>query len=339
MPRKPTGKPPGRPRKPDDQLKWPRKKPKAAEGKPSSPVPTVRPAGLIGKSPPTVSLAPTDARHAAGERTQGALARPSTGASAGVPGRAGSGTRFGSFDEAYGLITAPEKEGEGWRLLALGNSGSGKTSLIRAMLARRWDGFTVIHDDSKRRPQYGSAVVRELAHSPDDASIVTLRGDPLRGIDHPVVDDVARLALELARRDVPVRLVVDELDRACTPGGKELASVALRDCLTKGRSMALSCLLSTQAPQRAPREVIDQATALALCQLGPRALAYLDDRLLFDTALLRVVETLPPLRFVIYRPGYPWNGIIYDCPHPSTLPAPGALEGTPAAQESTGGRT
>lgn len=206
-------------------------------------------------------------------------------------------------------------------MLWLGNSGTGKTVGIRALLEEPWPGgLTLIHDDSKRAPQYAGAVASSIDAAPDDAEMVTLRGNVLAGEQFVEVDTVAELALQLAMSGVPVRLVVDELDRACTPGGKALAGTRFRDCLTKGRSMALSVVASTQAPQRCPLEVIDQATAVALGQLGPRALNYLDDRLLFDSELLEVVERLQPLEFVVYQPGRPWNRTIYVTPLPKVQP-------------------
>jgi hypothetical protein len=179
-------------------------------------------------------------------------------------------------------------------------------------------GITLVHDASKADPQYGSAITvatvadlhRYTLEELSRAQSVSFRGDVFKAIVCEV-EEVAALALQLARSRTPVRLVVDELDLATTPGGKELASESLRLCLTQGRCMRLDVLATTQAPVRAPREVIDQATSIGLFRVGPRALTYLDDRLYFDAEMLAAVPTLERGEFVLHRPSVPWNRTVY----------------------------
>ncbi len=253
-----------------------------------------------------------------------------------APGRAGGAVLRRPFGDAAALIREPEARRQGWRLLWLGNSGTGKTVGIRALLAEPWPGgLTLIHDDKERDPQYPGAAASSIDAAPDDAEIVTLRGNVFAGESFVEVDTVAELALQVAMSGVPVRLVVDELDRAVTPGGKVLQGKFLRDCLTKGRSLDLSVLATTQAPQRCPVEVIDQATIVALGQLGPRALNYLDERMLFDAELLSVVETLQPLEFVLYQQGRHWNRCVYTTPLPAKKAAPAEAAPAPTPSLST----
>jgi len=216
---------------------------------------------------------------------------------------------------AVALISAPIARREGYRHGWLGNTGMGKTTANQHFLGEgRLPQFTLIHDDAKLDPQYKGATVEKIDDAPDDAAWITLRGDPFKGT-RVEVETVAALALQIARASrEPVRLVVDELDRACTLGGKELASQSLRDALTQGRALGVSVIWSTQTPQRAPKEVIDQSSTIGLFQLGPRALNYLDERLFFDADLLQVVPTLGVGEFVIYEAGRPWNRTIYTSP-------------------------
>lgn len=254
----------------------------------------------------------TSAQYEAGQRTETTIPIETA-----TRFRTGGRVRRGRFQDALAIITEPERKGEGFRLGALGNTGKGKTFFIRRFVLEHplLNGITIIHDDSKRNAQYenhqrASYCVPNFQAAPDDARVVTIRGNA-QANEWVEVDSVAGLALTMSRNNINTRLVVDELDRAITPGGKEFEGTNLRSCFTVGRALGLSVLWSTQAPQRAPREVIDQSTAIVLFQIGPRALNYLDDRLMFDGELLDVVPTLQVGEFVIYQQGMEWNRTIY----------------------------
>lgn len=209
-------------------------------------------------------------------------------------------------------------------MLWLGDSGMGKSYAQRAFLeeARARGLIVVAHDDTKLEPEVRGAIranVADLeARPPTDAEDASgafvFRGDAYRAIVCEV-EEVAAFALErLARRRVRTCLVVEELDRACTPGGRDLASPALRSALTQGRALGLCVSSTTQSPARAPKEVIDQATAVILFRLGPRALTYLDERLMFDRELLAAAPALERGDFVLHVPGEPWNRTLYRFP-------------------------
>lgn len=226
-----------------------------------------------------------------------------------------------TFSEAIALIDAPMREREGFRHGWMANTGAGKTTGIMQYLAHSPSVLTLIHDEAKLQAQYSGPVVERFQDAPDDASQIVFRGNVFRGTKvHP--EYVCRLALTITRTmKVPVRVVIDELDRACVPSGRELDSPALQECLAVGRALGLSVCWSTQLPVRAPRAVIDLSSTLALGQLGPRSLNYLDERLCFDPAMLEVVPHLGRGDFVIWENGKPWNGKVYATPHPSSLPA------------------
>jgi hypothetical protein len=262
-------------------------------------------------APETVRPPPPPARHEESERPDEPLpqsqARPTIRATE---------RRYATFEDAIALITAPQARNEGYRHGWIGNTGTGKTTAVSTFLRATAHHFTLIHDDAKLDAQYEGSKVERFEDAPEDATAITMRGDPFKG-SVVEVETVAALALQIARgARLPVRLVVDELDRACTPGGKELESTSLRTAFTTGRALNVSILWLTQTPQRAPIAVIDQSSTIALCQLGPRALNYLDDRLCFDPELLQVVPDLPVGAFVIYEAGRPWNRTVYQTPAP-----------------------
>lgn len=226
---------------------------------------------------------------------------------------------------AVRIIVEPyTREREGWRHLFLGDSGQGKSYANRALLraaAHELGAVVVAHDDSKREPQYEGALrahpddldSRPITEEEETSGAIIFRGDPYAG-RVVEVEDVATLALKLARAGVPTVLAVDELDRAVTPGGQQLVALSLRTALTQGRALGLSVASTTQNPARAPKEVVDQATTVGLFRLGPRAISYLDDRLYFDSELLEVIETLERGDFVLHRPGYQWDRTLYRFP-------------------------
>lgn len=274
--------------------------------KQKKPLPEVRAPESSG-DPRPVRVAQAPVSNHAGELAKGPLPEAPKGAS---PRRSGSVTRA-RFEEAVEVITEPERRGEGWRHGWLGNTGKGKTTAIKRLLEHKTgDTLTLIHDDTKAVAQYEGQVVELLEQAKDEATELVFRGDPFRGT-FVEPDAVAELALKFARAKIPTRFVIDELDRACSQSGRELNSQNVRMCFTLGRAMRLSVLWTTQAPQRAPREVMDQSTTIALCSLGPRALNYLDERLLFDPALLAVVPTLNVGEFVLYQSGREWDRKIY----------------------------
>lgn len=202
----------------------------------------------------------------------------------------------------------------------MGKSTANRRTIEEA-IAGRLAGVALLaisHDDTKLDAQCPGAArvnpadlnARPLTDAEDALGGVVFRGDVYRGVVVEV-EEVAAFALSLARRRHRTLLVVDELDRACTPGGKDLASTSLRTALTQGRALGLCVSWTTQSPARAPKEVLDQATSVGLFRVGPRALNYLDERLYFDKEMLEVVPNLQRGEFVLHRPGAPWDRTIY----------------------------
>ena len=223
----------------------------------------------------------------------------------------------GTFAEAVSLITDRELGGEGFRHGWLGTTGSGKTTGMRALVLESRT-LTLIHDDSKPDVQYKHAVVRNFDQAPDEATRVVFRGDAFEGV-FVEVEEVADTAIRITRATrKPVRLVVDEVDRACSEGMREITSPQFKFAFHKGRGFGLSVLWSTVQPQ-VPASLIDQASTISFSRMGPRALNYAGDTLKLDREMLDVVLTLPDFDFTIYEQGRPWNRIIYTMPKPQEL--------------------
>ncbi len=219
--------------------------------------------------------------------------------------------------EADRIVTAPESEREAWRLLVLGDSGTGKSQGIKALLSQPWErGITVIHDDTKRVRQYldlvgvRSVVCDSLAAAPDDAQVITFYRDPrTSSLIEP--DYVCQVGMWMGQQGAPVRVVLDELDRALTKGGKSYEGFGLLDVCARGRALEVSLIAQAQNPLRVPADICNLATAAYLYRLGPRALNYLDAVWCFDREMLAVIPTLQKFEFVLHVPSTPWNGRIY----------------------------
>lgn len=291
-------------------------------GRPPQSVRLAQAAARVGVKPPAATEVPGAPAQGGGADLPGPAPRTKP-LDAGSKAHRAGGVRRGTWEEAVAILSEPEKRvsparpaGEGARILFLANSRAGKTSCMRAFLqSADRDCLTFVHDVKEADPQYrGHArAAVSLDGVPDDASCVVFHGDPYAGA-MPDPDAVAALALAHARARVPVRLVVDELSRACTVGGRELSAPAVVEAYLQGGGMGLTVLASNQIPQRTPTIPRDQATAIVLGPLGRAALNYLDGVLFFDPEMLDAVEGLQVGEIVIHIPGVPWNRTIYTFP-------------------------
>jgi hypothetical protein len=185
--------------------------------------------------------------------------------------------------------------------------------------------LVLIHDDSKAErefppdgsgdpavPYYASidAVMAVPLEQAQGQPIIGFRGDVYAG-QVCEVEQVAALAMKLARAHVPVRLVVDETERAMSEGGRKLEAPSLREAFVMGRTMGTSVIWSTQTPQRAPEVALNQSSTIGIFRLEAPALNYLDDRLNFNPEMLFRVPDLQEGEFVLHRSGHPWDRTVY----------------------------
>jgi hypothetical protein len=176
--------------------------------------------------------------------------------------------------------------------------------------------LVLIHDDAKARPEYPdhalylrTAAELEQLEQQQNPPAIAFRGDAYAGV-RCEVEEVAALAMRLARARLPVRLVVDEMDRAVSDGGRKLEAPSLREAIVVGRTMGLSVVCNVQQPQRMP-EVASQASSIGFFRLELAALAYVADRFSVDPEIMTLVPTLAVGDFVIHRPGFPWDRRVY----------------------------
>lgn len=216
------------------------------------------------------------------------------------------------------MITSPLAKGNGYRHGWIGSSGKGKTYASRALIESP-GGLTLIHDTSKAEPEFPgvryfpttAAALAQPVADVMDLSAIGFRGDAFAGVTCDV-EDVAALALIAARRKLPTRLVIDELNCAVSESGQRLTSDSLREALTAGRTMGLSIVWSTQIPQRVPGVVFDLCTTIGIFWVGAKSLNYLDERLLLDPDMIDAIAGLDVGEFVLHRDGgVPWDRTIY----------------------------
>ena len=276
------------------------------------PVSRLRPAVRAAPLPenPAMSLPPSPIRRGSRADKKGGVARAAPHLEPRLQRRDGV--------VALALITEPMRRGDGWRHVWLGDTGTGKTWAQRRLVELPGQ-LVLIHDDAKAEPEYPEharyfrSPAELLALPADEAaqlSAAAFRGDAYSAVVCEV-DEVAALALTCARVRVPVRLVVDEWERAMSDGGRKMEAPNLRTCLTTGRVMGLSVAGGAQIPQRVGDTVLNSASSVGLFRCGPAAVNYLDERLYFDREMLGTIPTLQVGDFVIHRPGHPWDRTVY----------------------------
>lgn len=231
--------------------------------------------------------------------------------------------------EIPNLLQWIEAKKEGYRVGVLGETGSGKTSCLKILMVRKWNGITLVHDGKPSRESQFSNLktpfvmtdVCSLNHlRGQNVSTVIFRGNPQKRT-LVSIDKVADLAIQLAQLGVPVRLVIDELDSACSEGGMKLTSEPVRFCITQGRALGLSVLWSTQMPMRAPAELIDNTSVLIMGRMGPKSANYLEARQHFATPMMEQIQQLKthyefgesdgPGELCVQQNGKQWNQLVY----------------------------
>jgi hypothetical protein len=221
------------------------------------------------------------------------------------------------------------KFNEGYRFVCLGETGSGKTSLMRVVvystINRGLAQFALIHDTKGIFPEYRHSVIcgrpadfvsRGGFHGAD-VPLVSFRGDPRKDIDVSA-EEVAKFSLDMARKGVTPHLtVIEEMSEAATAGRKHLKAPSVLKLLEQGRKMGVSLVGTTQSPRKVPLDVLGQASSIAFFRLTGADANYLGERLDLDPTLIATVrgprsEGLPNHKFVLYVKGKPWDGRVYS---------------------------
>lgn len=224
---------------------------------------------------------------------------------------------------------------EGFRFIALGETGSGKTSLMRVviyyMVMRQWAEFALIHDTKNIWPEYPKSLqfrnvaeFRQRWFQPGDIPLVSFRGDPRRGIEVSA-EEVAAYSIELARKGrtlpdgrwatLPHVCVIEELAEAASGGRKKLNSHSVLKLLEQGRKMGVSLVGTTQSPANVPLDILRQASAIAVFRLTGPDVNFMRERLHWDDNLIRAVsgdnmQGLPNHHYALYVKGQGFDGQI-----------------------------
>jgi len=243
-------------------------------------------------------------------------------------------------DEIVAPAEAQVKRGvtvhEGYRFVCLGETGSGKTALMRVVvystLARGLAGYALVHDTKNIWPEYprNLQVVNVAAFLrtgfPDGhIPAVSFRGDPRRDVEVSA-EEVASFSLQLARRGRVVNgqwhtsphvTVIEELSEAASAGRKRLNAPSVLKLLEQGRKMGVSLVGTTQSPANVPLDILRQASSIAFFRLTGPDVNYLRERLHLDEDLIRTIsgqssEGLPNHSFALYVKGKVWDKQVYS---------------------------
>lgn len=244
-------------------------------------------------------------------------------------------------DEITKPAAPQEKRGvivnEGYRFICLGETGSGKTSLMRMVvyvtIARGYAQFALIHDTKNIWPEYPRSVqvrnvtewLRRGGFRDGDIPAVSFRGDPRADIEVSA-EEVASYSLQIARRGrlvngvwhtSPHVCVIEELSEAASGGRKKLKSPSVLKLLEQGRKMGVSLVGTTQSPANVPLDILRQASSIAFFRLTGPDSNYLRERLHLDDDLIDCVagpnnEGLPNFQFCLYVKGQPWDREVHS---------------------------
>ena len=218
---------------------------------------------------------------------------------------------------------------EGFRFIALGETGSGKTSLMRVVvysaIGKGYAHFALIHDTKGIFPEYRHSIivpnVREFlargGFTNHEIPVVSFRGDPKRDVDVSA-EEVAYLSLVYARKGATPHLtVIEELAEAATGGRKHLKAPSVLKLAEQGRKMGVSLVGTTQSPRKTPLDLLGQASSIAFFRLTGADVNYLGERLDLQGTMIDAIrgpngEGLPNYEFVLYIKGEPWDGQIHS---------------------------
>jgi len=214
---------------------------------------------------------------------------------------------------------------EGFRFIALGETGSGKTSLMRVVvyytLEKGYAQFALIHDTKGIFPEY--------PRSQQVATVTDFLGrgfDPRRDVTCEA-EEVAFLSKTMAQRGItdvkggwrtnPHILVIEEMAAASSEGRKQVKAPSVLWAAEQGRKVSVSLVGTTQSPRKTPLDILGQSTSIAFFRLTGADANYLGERLDLDSRLIDAIrgpnsEGLPNRKFALYVKGEPWDGQIYE---------------------------
>lgn len=199
-----------------------------------------------------------------------------------------------TFEEACQKILAPLSRGSGTRHVWLGDTGMGKTTANRALIAYALETQAVqlvlTHDEKDPfEPQYPDATMRvnpgDLRNRPpvesEPRNHINFRGSAIsRDFSQSVKpDEIAGMAWTIVRTSrCKILLNIDELSDALIPNSQIWDGAAMGAAYRKGRSVGITVVAGIQQPQLLPREAFGLAETIGLFRMDGREAAYLLQR-------------------------------------------------------------
>ncbi len=233
--------------------------------------------------------------------------------------------------EKHGVIV-----NEGFRFVCFGETGSGKTSLMRAVvysaLQRGYAQFALIHDTKGIWPEYPRSVILPNVESfiargfqRGDIPAISFRGDVRNDITVSA-EDVAGFARLMLRQGQevngkwvprPIVTVIEELAEAASAGRKHVNAPSVLWLAEQGRKVGGSLVGTTQSPRKVPLDIPGQASSVAYFRLTGADANYLGERLELDPAMVDTLrgagnEGLPNYKYVLAIKGKPWDGLVHQ---------------------------
>jgi hypothetical protein len=226
-------------------------------------------------------------------------------------------------------ITQSLQKREGFRHLTLGDSGMGKTTFTRALIAylkSRVDVILTVDTKNKWHPEYIDPNFRvnpmhlksyPLYGKEKENRHISFRGicysdEALKQMQEVRPDDVASMAWDLVRlKPIQVVMNLDELGHAIRPNSQVWDGKYIAKAYREGRAVGLSVIAGTQMPQILPREAFALSDTICVFRMTSREAQYLVDYKCIDANEVDKVANLKVGEFVFLQKSVPNDGEIY----------------------------
>ncbi len=234
--------------------------------------------------------------------------------------------------QKYGLTV-----NEGFRFMTFGETGSGKTTLQRAVIYRaieqRLAGFALVHDVKGIFPEYPKSVQLQNVNAfiargglqKGDIPVYSFRGDPRADVKVEA-EEVAGFSRFLLKQGQeingvwaprPIITVIEETAEASTAGRKHIRAPSVLWLAEQGRKLGGSLVGTTQSPRKVPLDLPTQASSSAFFRLTGADANYLGNVMELDPEMIKAIrgpnnEGLPNFKFALAIKGEPWDREIHQ---------------------------